>query len=149
MKNFFLIFTLAVLMISSFIGTSFADSISDGKKLHLKIIGKYPSLGKEYREPFISGGLTSNPICLISVPTKEWNKLSNNQKQQLFDYARSLISVVKKNPNKYSGVSPDAPLAQIVARNILQMQDTSWGVDVGDFTNGGKDLLSGNITNSL
>lgn len=149
MKRIVLILPLSFLIISPFIDQSFANSISDGKNLHLEIISEYPSLGKEYKEPFISGGLTSNPTCLISVPTKEWEKLTNNQKQQLFDYAKSLISVVKKNPNKYSGVSPNAPLAQRVEKNILQMPDSSWGIDVGDFTNGGRDLLSGNIINSL
>ena len=149
MKRNIVIVVLSLLIISLFITTSFADSISDGKNLHSEIIERYPSLGKEYKEPFVSGGLTSNPICLISFPTKEWNKLSKIQKQSLFDYAKSLISVVKKNPNKYSGVSPNAPIAQRVANNILNMPDSAWGIDVGDFTNGGRDLLSGNIINSL
>ena len=121
---------------------------AEGKKLHLKIIKKYPSLGSEYREPFISGGFTSNPICLISVPAKEWADLSDQQKLHLFDYAASLIPVVKANPDKYSGLGPNAPIASQVRQNISRMSNASWAVDVGEFTNGGRDLLSGNFIRS-
>lgn len=123
--------------------------VAEGKNLHLQIIAKYKFLGSEYREPFISGGFTSNPICLISVPVKEWSNLSNQQKLQLFDYAESLIPVVKTNPEKYSGLGPNAPIASQVRQNVSRMSKSSWAIDVGDFTNGGKDLLSGNFINSL
>lgn len=129
--------------------TSRTPQVEEGKKLHLQIISKYPSLGREYREPFISGGFTSNPICLISVPAKEWGNLSNQQKLQLFDYAENLIPVVKANPEKYSGLSPNAPIASQVRQNVSRMSKFSWAIDVGDFTNGGRDLLSGNFVNSL
>jgi hypothetical protein len=129
--------------------TSRTPQVAEGKKLHLKIIAKYPSLGSEYREPFISGGFTSNPKCLISVPAKEWSNLSNQQKLQLFDYAESLIPVVKTDPEKYSGLGPNAPIASQVRQNVSRMSKSSWAIDVGDFSNGGKDLLSGNLVNSL
>ena len=143
---------LAALFISPTINPIHAQSSSqavEGKKLHFKIIKKYPSLGSEYREPFISGGFTSNPICLISVPSKEWVKLSNQQKLQIFDYAASLIPEVKANPDKYSGLGPNAPIASKVRQNISRMSNSSWAIDVGDFTNGGRDLLSGNFIKTL
>lgn len=122
---------------------------AEGRALHLSIINKYPSLAKEYKQPFIFGGLTENPICLISVPSKDWASLSREKKLRLFDYAQSLIPVVKANPDKYAGLGPNAPIAPRVRANISRMNDSSWGVDVGDFTNGSKDLLSGNIITSI
>ena len=128
---------------------SHASNAVEGEKLHSKIIKKYPSLGREYVNAFVSGSLTSNPICLISVPSKEWAELSNQQKLQLFDYAASLIPEVKANPDKYSGLGPNAPIASKVRQNISRMSNSSWAIDVGDFTNGGRDLLSGNFINTL
>lgn len=128
---------------------SFASQAAEGKKLHLKIIKNHPSLDSFYEEPYVFGSLTSNPLCLISVPSADWSTLSKKQKQQLFDYAASLIAVVKRNPDKYSSVGANAPAASRARRNISKMNSTSWGINVGDFTNGGRDILSDKTIKSL
>jgi hypothetical protein len=119
--------------------------IKEGHALHLKILSKYPRIDSFYRQPFIQGSGTNNPISCISLPEKEWNGLSDSKKKALSMYAQSLINKVKANPFKYSGVSSSAPAAGLIRANVNRMSNNSWGIMVGDFTNNGSDIISGRI----
>lgn len=114
--------------------------VKEGKDVHKKILARHKRLDKSYKDPYVSGSGTSNPQCCIIIPSKDWNSLSESKRQALADYTASLISTVKANPIKYSGVSPGAPAASFVANNIRNMTSDSWCIIAGEITSDGKDI---------
>lgn len=143
-----LITALSFLIPSNGICENSSERIKEGRELHLKILNSHKKIDKSYREPFIHGGLTSNPICCISVPVKDWESLPDSRKQALADYAASLVKKVKADPFKYTGVSANAPAASAVRVNVTKMTDASWGIMVGDVSPDSRDITSDRIVRS-
>lgn len=138
------VFIMALFLIMPIIGKceTSSESIKRGRELHLKILARHKKIDKFYKEPYIFGGATANPLCTISVPIKDWESLPNDKKQLLATYAAGSIDQVKKNPYKYARVSPNAPAAAMIAGNVARMSADSWAIMVGSVTPDGKDILS-------
>ena len=132
-----------VILVGTLLSLSFVNcasssqGINEGKNIFYTILSRYERLNTCYREPYVAGGGTSDPVCCIIVPTRDWNSLSESRKQALSIYTESLINKVKANPIKYSGVRPVAPF---VADNILKMRSNSWCIITGQITPDGKDI---------
>ena len=122
--------------------------IKNGQDLHLKILAHHKTIDKFYREPFIHGSATSNPLCCIAVPLKDWESLPDEKKQALADYAASLVKRVKANPFKYTGINPNAPAANFIRANVAKMTDNSWGIMAGNISSDGRDITSDKIVRS-
>lgn len=132
---------LTVLLVSPSLGSEPSTlRVKEGKEVLMKILSRHKRLDKSYRDPYVSGGGTSNPRCCIIVPSTDWKSLPESKKQALADYTASLISKVRANPLKYSGVSPGAPAASFVAGNIAKMTSNSWCIIAGQITPDGKDI---------
>ena len=144
------ILLIVVFLLMPCIGTSgdLAQKIKEGQDLHLKILARHKSIDKFYREPFIHGSATSNPLCCIAVPLKDWESLPDEKKQALAAYAASLIKEVKANPFRYTGISPNAPAAKYIRSNVEKMTDNSWGIMAGNITPDGRDITSDKIVRS-
>jgi hypothetical protein len=117
-----------------------SQTIAEGQRLHLGILSRHRYIDKFYKAPFVQGSGTSNPICYIALPSRDWDSLSGSKKQALADYAASLVNKVKAHPFKYSGVSSSAPAASFISRNIAKMTDTSWCIEVGPISDDGRDI---------
>ena len=124
------------------------QKIKEGQDLHLKILARHKSIDKFYREPFIHGSPTSNPLCCIAVPLKDWESLPDEKKQALADYAASLVKKVKASPFKYTGINPNAPAANLIRANVAKMTDNSWGIMAGNISPDGRDITSDKIVRS-
>ena len=104
--NLIWVFVLTVSLISTSWGICETSPLraKEGKEVLMNILSHHKRLDKSYRDPYVSGGGTSNPICCIIVPSSDWKSLSESKIQALADYTASLINKVKANPLKYSGV---------------------------------------------
>ena len=139
-KSMILSLSALVLLPALVFAQASAESVKEGRETLRKILARHKRLDKSYKDPYVSGSGTSNPQCCIIIPKSNWNSLSEPKKKALADYTSSLISVVKANPIKYSGVSPGAPAASFVAGNISKMSTNSWCIIVGEITPDGKDI---------
>jgi len=141
------ILLIVVFLLIPCFGTSedLSQKIKEGRDLHLKILARYKSIEKSYHEPFIHGAATSNPLCCIAVPLKDWESLADEKKQTLAAYAASLVNEVKANPFKYTGINPNAPAAKVIRANVAKMTDNSWGIMAGNITPNGRDITSDKI----
>lgn len=144
------IMLMAVLLLIPSFGTceGLPEKIKEGQDLHLKILARHKSIDKFYRKPFIHGSATSNPLCCIAVPFKDWESLPEEKKRALADYAASLVKKVKANPFKYTGITPNAPAANLIRANVAKMTDDSWGIMAGNITPDGRDIISDKIVRS-
>jgi len=144
------ILLIGVFLLIPYSGTceDVSQKIKEGQDLHLKILARHISIDKFYREPFIHGSATSNPLCCIAVPLRDWESLSDGKKQALADYAASLVMKVKANPFKYTGINPNAPAAKLIRANVEKMTDNSWGIMAGNITPDGRDITSDKIVRS-
>lgn len=142
-----LIVTLFLVSVEGECG-NLSENIEKGKAVHLAILSRYKKIDRFYREPFLWGELTGKPLCCISVPEKEWESLDETKKKLLADYVKSLVNKIKANPFKYAKVSPTAPMAAVVRRNIAAMTRDSWGIMVGSITPDGRDMGADRIARS-
>lgn len=144
------ILALTVFLVSPSLGICDTSLLrtKEGKEIHMKILSHHKRIDKFYRSPFIEGSGTSNPLCCISVPSRDWDSLTESKKQALADYAASLVKIVKANPFKYAGISSKAPAAPAIGANIAKMTSNSWCIMVGDISSDGRDINSDRIAKS-
>ncbi len=133
------------------------DEAEKGKKLYIQIIDRYPKLGALYRQPFlwleIGPGyvIKSDPLVEIMIPIKDWNSLSEAERDVLAKYTSSLVNEVKANPFAYSNIPASAPIAPRIRQSVSNMTSDSWIIHEGEIfedegeqqMNPGKTLLSG------
>lgn len=86
--------------------------------------------------PTLWGGLTPNPNAAITIPQRDWNRLSTADRHRLGYYIKSLVPEMKANPS-YSGVPETAPVFSTVVRNCGRMTRDSWCIHLGHWENGG------------
>jgi hypothetical protein len=145
-----MVFAVVMFLIaSSAISDEQAARAKQGQEFHLAILTKHKRIDKFYRNPFVEGVLTANPLLCISVPEKDWESLPESKKQALAAYVASLIDKLKSDPFKYyNGVDVNAPAAPTARRNIERMSGQSWGIMVGGISPDGKDIMSDRIARS-
>ena len=116
--------------------------VKKGRELHLGILKKLKKIDNFYREPFVNGALSTNPLLCISVPERDWEALSESKKDALAAYVASLLGNLKSDPFFYNtGVDAKAPAASIARENIKSMSGKSWGIMVGRISPDGRDIM--------
>ena len=98
----------------------------EGKKIHLRILNKYKKIDTFYKSPTIWGALTGAPLSIISIPMREWEILSEKERDCLSMYAASTVKIVKANPLKYSSTPQDAPFDPIIRKNVANMNQNRY-----------------------
>lgn len=119
----------------------------EGQKLHQQILF-HSLVGKFYKEPFIWGAGTNIPLCCIFVPISHWSSLPEGSRELLAHYAASFVEEVKSDPFTYMSVLESSPAGPLLRANVQKMTGDSWGIVVGQVTNGGSDIRSGRIAKS-
>lgn len=117
-----------------------ASPVEQGRQILTKILSAYPSLSASYQSPDLLGAL-QDPLAILTIPEEAWNRLSGNERALLGIYAQSLIPMVKADPFRFAGLSPNAPLAPRIRASVARMTSGSWGIMVGATHNDGKDVL--------
>ena len=119
-----------------------AAQVELGRTLHAKILDKYPRLDRSYRKPRLWGSMTSQPVAMIGVPTKDWQKLSKEDKDCLEAYAASLVDEVRASPMEFQEIPESAPIAPMIRENAAAMTSNSWGIMIGAISPDGRDLMA-------
>lgn len=123
-------------------GIALAAQIKLGRTLHAKILDKYPRLDKSYRKAFLWGGMTSQPMAVISIPTKDWPRLSKEDKDALGAYAASFVDVVRAFPFEFTNFPESSPIASAIRENAAAMTSTSWGIMIGAISPDGRGVMA-------
>jgi len=113
-----------------------------GKELHLKILKKYPKVDQFYERPILYAELTNDPLVVISVPIRNWESISEKERNLLCQYVASLVNLVRSNPFSYTRVPQNAPIAPKLRENVSRMTDKSWGILAGRISEDGRDIYS-------
>lgn len=143
MSKFIKLFLFSLIWLSLFNYTySQTYTPSEGKKIFHNILKKYKKLDKFYYEPLLFGGATYNPKVSICLPKGEWNKLKDTEKQLLVLYLKNMIKEVKRNPVKYSNISPEAPGARLIRERAQLLNEDDWIIKEGFLTKDGIDLMN-------
>ncbi len=134
-----------------------SDEVEQGKKIYMQILNRYPKLDVLSRKPFLwlefnpDYTIKSDPLVEITIPTKDWNSLSEADREFLAKYVSSLVNEVKANPFVYSNIPASAPIAPRIRQSVSNMTSDSWIIHEGELfedegeqkMSPGKALLSG------
>jgi len=120
-------------------GKTFAEQ---GKELHLRILKRHPQIDQFYERPFLYGELTDSPLIIISVPMKDWDSISEKERDLLCEYVASLVTQARLSPFSYTKIPQNAPIAPIIKQNVSKMTEKSWGILVGRISEDGRDIYS-------
>jgi hypothetical protein len=140
-----------VLLLAISMNLAYAESSKDvnaakeGKKLHSRILARYPKLDKFYLHPDLYGALTFSPKVTIYLPISEWEKLTTKDRDLLAAYVASLIKIVKSNPLKYARVPSHAPLAPDIRSNASRMTASSWQIMAGQLSADKRDIMADSV----
>lgn len=118
-----------------------------GKRIHLRILNKYKKVDIFYKNPTIWRAM-KEPLSIISIPIREWEILSEKERDYLSMYAASTVKIVKNNPFKYCSIPQNAPFAPIIRKNVGNMNENSWGIMAGRISADGRDILSDKLVRS-
>ena len=136
-------FLLLILLVCQF-GTATASESIDvqvGKAIYHDIVKTYK--GKGLR-PQIWGGLVE-PKVVLWIPEKEWEGLSEYDRNTLAQYAKSLVPLARSSPDDYNDIPPYAPLYNKIRSNIASMCDECWAIGVGHFEASERGMLVDHI----
>lgn len=144
-KTIFVLVILALGFLHSFEVKAFdiPTGALDGGILHKQILSKYPTIDKYYYEPILYGAASPSPTVHIYIPIKEWKKLSLAQQNDLKSYASLATSFAKRDPLKYSEISPSAPIAKTILYYARNIGSASWVIYEGKLTVDGRDITQG------
>lgn len=118
------------------------NQATEGEKLFMQILNRYPKLDPVYRKPMLLCAATTAPYVALSVPIGEWKSLSEYQKHLLCLYTKSFMSKIKNHPFSYipSGLSQSAPIAPMVRKYAYAMSSSNWEIDGCRITSDGRDM---------
>lgn len=124
------------------------DKEKEGMKIHLRILRKYKKIDAFYKSPTIWGVMTGNPLAIISIPIREWEKMSEKERDYISKYAAGMVKIVKIDPFKYCQIPNNAPVAPMIRKNVSNMNQNSWGIMGGRISDDGRDILSDKLVRS-
>lgn len=118
-----------------------AAQVERGRALHVKIFDKYPKFNQRTRKAFLWGSVIGPSLAVIPVPSKDWQKLSKEDRDSLGAYAASLVDVVRAFPFEFANIPESAPIAPTIRKNAAAMTSSSWGIMIGAISPDGRDLM--------
>jgi hypothetical protein len=95
-----------------------------------------------YRNAFLWGALTDQPLAVISVPVKDWQALSKEERESLEAYAASFVDAVRASPFDFTNIPASAPVAPTIRKKAAAMTSSSWGVMTGAISADGRNVMS-------
>jgi hypothetical protein len=81
-------------------------------------------------------------MAVISVPTKDWQSLSKEDKDALGAYAASFVDVVRAFPFEFTNFPESSPIASAIPENAAAMTSTSWGIMTGAISPDGHGVMA-------
>lgn len=132
---------LLILLVCPF-GTATASesnaiAVQVGKAVYNNIVESYKGTGLR---PVVWGWLVE-PKIVLWIPEKEWDGLSEYDRNTLAQYAKSLVPLARSSPDDYIDIPRSAPLYNKIRSNIARLCDKCWAIGIGHFEASEREML--------